>query len=575
MWLQSLSGMSVIIRLQHLPWSASAADIRAFFTGMAIPEGGVHIVGGRDGDAFIAFASDEDARQAMRQDGRRIQDARIKLLLSSRLEMQRVIDRAKGDLLSPPAAASTSSASPPPVAVDSATAPTGVPPPALVTSFASFPAPADKAADPWAVAAPAASQSSLSAPAPWPAPLPAPAWDPKTGGFTFAASAGRKSDASLAAEILEREGNDDSPTVPAFKPVPAPTAAPSSVYEPPLAPRDPRREAFGAGASSYTPAGATPPSVPQGFGQVQSSSSTQHVFDRTPSNGFYPPQTAKDPSTAQWPSRLPAKRPLDNAYAQETPAQKQPFPSPAYSASSEGGFPGPPRPPALPGNGAKPFGAQAQRPLEPRAPLPKASFDYGHRPAADRAPGPNVTVTAASVFARQPEDGRPKLGGAYANEQRQQQLQQTPFADFASPAQFPSAPPVPPTFPPAQPFAQPPAPVERLSQTSLEPLERQTGVMEGRRSGVGAVCSRCRRPRPRRRPSRPRCPRPSSLPSTNQEARRHTRPVSFIAGTGNVIVVLASNGAQKTGLLNKMMFHIPYERILRLYRLIILQPARI
>jgi len=50
--------MSVIIRLQNLPWSANAADIRHFFHGLSIPDGGVHIVGGKLGDAFIAFRYD-------------------------------------------------------------------------------------------------------------------------------------------------------------------------------------------------------------------------------------------------------------------------------------------------------------------------------------------------------------------------------------------------------------------------------------------------------------------------------------------------------------------------------------
>lgn len=48
--------MSFIIRLQNLPWSANATDIRQFFKGLGIPDGGVHIVGGENGDAFIAFA---------------------------------------------------------------------------------------------------------------------------------------------------------------------------------------------------------------------------------------------------------------------------------------------------------------------------------------------------------------------------------------------------------------------------------------------------------------------------------------------------------------------------------------
>lgn len=62
--------MSVIIRLQNLPLSAVAADVRSFFNGLRIPDGAVHIVGGREGDAFIGFATDEDARQAMRLDRR-------------------------------------------------------------------------------------------------------------------------------------------------------------------------------------------------------------------------------------------------------------------------------------------------------------------------------------------------------------------------------------------------------------------------------------------------------------------------------------------------------------------------
>lgn len=69
--------MSVIIRLQNLPLSANAADIRSFFAGLRIPSGSVHIVGGEDGDAFIGFATDEDARQAMALDHGRIHDQKV------------------------------------------------------------------------------------------------------------------------------------------------------------------------------------------------------------------------------------------------------------------------------------------------------------------------------------------------------------------------------------------------------------------------------------------------------------------------------------------------------------------
>ncbi|XP_055952085.1 RNA-binding protein 12-like [Argiope bruennichi] len=87
--------MSIIIRLQNLPWAADSGDIRRYFAGLSIPEGGVHIVGGEMGDAFIAFSTDEDARLAMEKDGGKIHEMQIKLLLSSRTEMMRVIEKAR------------------------------------------------------------------------------------------------------------------------------------------------------------------------------------------------------------------------------------------------------------------------------------------------------------------------------------------------------------------------------------------------------------------------------------------------------------------------------------------------
>lgn len=63
--------------------------------------GGVHIVGGDRGDAFIAFHTDDDARQAMQKDGGLISNQPVKLFLSSKIEMQNVIAAAR----SKPAAA--------------------------------------------------------------------------------------------------------------------------------------------------------------------------------------------------------------------------------------------------------------------------------------------------------------------------------------------------------------------------------------------------------------------------------------------------------------------------------------
>jgi hypothetical protein len=87
--------MSFIIRLQNLSRFAKSSDIRAFFSSLTIPGGSVCIVGGDSGEAFIGFATDEDARQAMLRDGLVLCQTRVKLTFSSRKEMQDAMERAQ------------------------------------------------------------------------------------------------------------------------------------------------------------------------------------------------------------------------------------------------------------------------------------------------------------------------------------------------------------------------------------------------------------------------------------------------------------------------------------------------
>lgn len=84
--------MAVVIRLQGLPVVAGSADIRHFFAGLHIPDGGVHIIGGERGEAFIIFATDEDARRAMGRTGGFIKKSTIQLFLSSKAEMQHTVE---------------------------------------------------------------------------------------------------------------------------------------------------------------------------------------------------------------------------------------------------------------------------------------------------------------------------------------------------------------------------------------------------------------------------------------------------------------------------------------------------
>lgn len=84
--------MAVVIRLLGLPFIAGPVDIRHFFKGLTIPDGGVHIIGGKIGEAFIIFATDEDARRAVSRSGWFIKDSSVELFLSSKAEMQKTID---------------------------------------------------------------------------------------------------------------------------------------------------------------------------------------------------------------------------------------------------------------------------------------------------------------------------------------------------------------------------------------------------------------------------------------------------------------------------------------------------
>ncbi|KAK5862377.1 hypothetical protein PBY51_017781 [Eleginops maclovinus] len=90
--------MAVVIRLQGLRVTAGSEDIRKFFTGLKIPDGGVHIIGGEQEEAFIIFASDEDARRAMIRSGGCIKGSPVALLLSSKSEMQNLLERSTRDV---------------------------------------------------------------------------------------------------------------------------------------------------------------------------------------------------------------------------------------------------------------------------------------------------------------------------------------------------------------------------------------------------------------------------------------------------------------------------------------------
>lgn len=80
--------MTVVLRLQGLDVKAGTEDIRSFFKKLRIPEGGVYVVGGMLGEAFIAFSTQHDAKLAMRHNGKVLKGSKVRLKISSMQEME-------------------------------------------------------------------------------------------------------------------------------------------------------------------------------------------------------------------------------------------------------------------------------------------------------------------------------------------------------------------------------------------------------------------------------------------------------------------------------------------------------
>lgn len=85
--------ISFIIKCSRVPDSAKSNDLREFFSGITIPFGGLVILGGAEGDAFVGFTNDESARMAMERDGNTLHGSKVSLRLSSRNEMEQLLTK--------------------------------------------------------------------------------------------------------------------------------------------------------------------------------------------------------------------------------------------------------------------------------------------------------------------------------------------------------------------------------------------------------------------------------------------------------------------------------------------------
>ncbi|KAK3541409.1 hypothetical protein QTP86_025079 [Hemibagrus guttatus] len=84
--------MAAVLRLQGLNEDAGFEDIRSFFQGLTIPEGGVHIIGGKLGEAFIIFHSERAGQLAMLHSGKPIKGSIVTLYESSMVEFKHTME---------------------------------------------------------------------------------------------------------------------------------------------------------------------------------------------------------------------------------------------------------------------------------------------------------------------------------------------------------------------------------------------------------------------------------------------------------------------------------------------------
>lgn len=86
--------MSTILRLEGLDVKAGTEDIRTFFQSLHIPDGGVYIMGGHLGEAFISFTTVSDAQAALLRSGNFLKGSMVTLHISSMEEMEQKFEES-------------------------------------------------------------------------------------------------------------------------------------------------------------------------------------------------------------------------------------------------------------------------------------------------------------------------------------------------------------------------------------------------------------------------------------------------------------------------------------------------
>ena len=79
------------LHIQDLPNTASILDVQNFFPQHDIPRGGIWILGGETGDAFVTFGSQEELLNALGHDFKPLQGRQLKLSLADRSDIENLL----------------------------------------------------------------------------------------------------------------------------------------------------------------------------------------------------------------------------------------------------------------------------------------------------------------------------------------------------------------------------------------------------------------------------------------------------------------------------------------------------
>uniref|UniRef100_A0A3B5MXF9 RNA binding motif protein 12Ba n=1 Tax=Xiphophorus couchianus TaxID=32473 RepID=A0A3B5MXF9_9TELE len=86
--------LGTILRLEGLDVKAGTEDIRTFFQSLHIPDGGVYIMGGHLGEAFISFTTVSDAQAALLRSGNFLKGSMVTLHISSMEEIEQKFEES-------------------------------------------------------------------------------------------------------------------------------------------------------------------------------------------------------------------------------------------------------------------------------------------------------------------------------------------------------------------------------------------------------------------------------------------------------------------------------------------------